>query len=85
MQIEASGVELHVVKRGGEVTYHGPGQCVLYPVMDVRSIGARAFVQKLENSIVATLGAWGIPSRSAGGSTAGVSDSHFIVVVKLRR
>jgi lipoate-protein ligase B len=79
MQIKASGVEVHAVKRGGEVTYHGPGQCVLYPVMDVRRMGARAFVEKLENSIIATLGAWGIHSRSASGSTAGVGVSHAIV------
>lgn len=72
MQIERNGAELHFVKRGGEVTYHGPGQCVIYPIMDVRKIGARAFVEALENSIIATLGAWGIHSRSAGGSTAGV-------------
>lgn len=72
MQIERSGAELHVVKRGGEVTYHGPGQCVIYPIMDVRKIGARAFVETLEHSIIATLDAWGIHSRSVGGSTAGV-------------
>ena len=72
MQIERSGAEVHAVKRGGEVTYHGPGQCVIYPIMDVRKIGARAFVEALENSIIATLGAWGIHSYSADGSTAGV-------------
>ena len=72
MQISRSGAEVHVVKRGGEVTYHGPGQCVIYPIMDVRRTGARAFVDALESSIIATLGAWGIHSRSADGSTAGV-------------
>jgi lipoyl(octanoyl) transferase len=75
MQIETSGAEVHLVKRGGEVTYHGPGQCCFYPVMDVRKMGARAFVERLENSIIATLGAWGIHSRSAGGRTAGVGGS----------
>lgn len=72
VQLATAGAEIHVVKRGGEVTYHGPGQCIIYPIMDVRKTGARAFVNALENSIIATLGAWGIASRSAGGKTAGV-------------
>ena len=50
------------VDRGGQVTYHGPGQIVAYPLIDIRraKIGVRDFVCKIEQSIIDTLGHWNI-------------------------
>ncbi|RJQ12584.1 MAG: lipoyl(octanoyl) transferase LipB [Dehalococcoidia bacterium] len=55
--------------RGGDVTWHGPGQVVLYPVLDLRARGLRAgdYVRALESVAIETLVAWGI----AGGRMAG--------------
>jgi hypothetical protein len=50
------------VPRGGETTYHGPGQLVAYPILNLRQLGlgARAFVEGLEDAMVQTVGCFGI-------------------------
>jgi lipoyl(octanoyl) transferase len=50
------------IDRGGQVTYHGPGQLVVYPLIDLRrwQLGVRDLVIALENSIIATVARWGI-------------------------
>ena len=50
------------VDRGGQVTYHGPGQIVAYPLIDIRraKIGVRDFVNRIEQSIIDTLDVWNI-------------------------
>jgi lipoyl(octanoyl) transferase len=53
------------IDRGGQVTYHGPGQLVVYPLLDLsrRSLGVRALVEGIERAVVDTLAAWGIESQ----------------------
>lgn len=60
------------VDRGGQVTYHGPGQLMVYPLIDIArlGIGVRELVTLLEEITVATLADWGIdaaPRRDAPG------------------
>lgn len=52
--------------RGGQVTYHGPGQLVLYPLLDVRRsrIGVRELVTALENSVIDMLAEHGIEAHA---------------------
>lgn len=52
--------------RGGQVTYHGPGQLVAYPLLDLRrlKIGVRDLVTALEQTIIATLAHYGIDSAA---------------------
>jgi len=52
--------------RGGQVTYHGPGQLVGYLLIDVRrrQLGVRALVSAIENAIIATLAGWGIEAAA---------------------
>jgi lipoyl(octanoyl) transferase len=52
--------------RGGQVTYHGPGQLVAYPLLDLRrlKIGVRELVTSIEQTIVATLTHYGIESAA---------------------
>ena len=50
------------IDRGGQVTYHGPGQLVVYPLLDLarNSLGVRALVEGIERAVVAVLADWGI-------------------------
>ena len=50
------------VDRGGQVTYHGPGQVLLYPLLDLRrlKIGVREYVGRIEQAVIDTLGDWNI-------------------------
>lgn len=58
--------DIPVVKtdRGGQVTYHGPGQVVAYPLLNLRrlNMGVRALVTKIETAVVDYLAQWGVPS-----------------------
>ena len=60
--LERSGIEFHPTDRGGDVTYHGPGQIVGYPIMDLRlwkrDVGA--FVRGIEQVLIDTLEEFGI-------------------------
>ena len=55
-------IPLVQIERGGQVTYHGPGQLVVYPLLDVRrrGLGVRQLVMALENGISALLAPWNI-------------------------
>jgi lipoyl(octanoyl) transferase len=55
-------IPLVQIDRGGQVTYHGPGQLVVYPLLDVRrcGLGVRQLVIALENGIIALLASWNI-------------------------
>lgn len=50
------------IDRGGQVTYHGPGQLVVYPLLDVRRhpLGVRQLVVALENAVIALVAQWGV-------------------------
>src|SRR5271168_4707387 len=63
------GVELHEINRGGDVTYHGPGQLVGYPIVDLRGdlpgkkgphLGPVDFVRLLEEVLIRTCGNFGV-------------------------
>jgi len=60
---------LHV-DRGGQVTYHGPGQIVVYPLLDLRrlGIGVRDYVCRIEQAIIDTLDEWNIGAERLNGA-----------------
>jgi lipoyl(octanoyl) transferase len=65
------GIEVAETNRGGQVTYHGPGQLVAYPVFDLATMGGdvHAYVRALEAAMIATLGDFGIPAQVFDGLT----------------
>ncbi len=85
------GVELFECDRGGDVTFHGPGQIVGYPIFDLRgfatpdgkrkTLGAVEFVRRLEEVLIRTCADFAIPTKRVPGltgvwTTAESSDAH---------
>ena len=58
------------VDRGGQVTYHGPGQLVAYPLLDLKrlKIGVREYVHRIEQAVIDTLADWNIEGRRRDGA-----------------
>jgi lipoyl(octanoyl) transferase len=69
--LAAAGVELHETDRGGDVTWHGPGQLVAYPIVDLQrlGLGIHAYIRAVEDAIIGTCAVWGIPAHREEGAT----------------
>lgn len=72
--------------RGGQVTYHGPGQLVVYLLIDCRrrGLGVRALVSLIEESLVAVLAAWGIEAAARPDAPGVYVDGAKIASLGLR-
>jgi lipoyl(octanoyl) transferase len=68
---EEAAVEVVETDRGGKSTFHGPGQLVCYPILDLRRHGkdVRRYVRDLEQALVQTLAAFGLEGRRIDGLT----------------
>ncbi|MDC7807400.1 lipoyl(octanoyl) transferase LipB [Luteimonas sp BLCC-B24] len=77
------------VDRGGQVTYHGPGQLVVYPLLDLPrlKIGVRDYVCRIEQAIIDTLGDWNIEAvRRDGAPGVYVADAKIAALgIRVRR
>ena len=76
-ELARGGIALHVVKRGGDVTYHGPGQLVGYPIFDLRAqqmesgarMGVVDYVRLLEEVLIRVVGELGVRAGRVCGRT----------------
>ena len=78
-QLAGRGVEVFDCDRGGDVTFHGPGQLVGYPIFDLRgmisddgsrkTLGAVEYVRRIEEVLIRTCGDFGVPAKRISGLT----------------
>lgn len=71
VQLREKGAQFYRIDRGGDITYHGPGQIVGYPIFDLEKlrIGLREYVFRLEEAIIKTIAEYGLAgSRLQGGT-----------------
>ena len=69
--LAARGVELHEVERGGDVTFHGPGQLVGYPIIDLKrhKQDLHWYLRQVEAALIASLASFGIVGERSKGYT----------------
>lgn len=65
------GIDLFRIDRGGDITYHGPGQVVCYPIFDLSAlnIGVRKYIGLLEEAVIGTLREYGLKGERMKGAT----------------
>ncbi len=65
------GVKVYHIERGGDVTYHGPGQLVAYPLIDLEMhhLGVKDYVNLLEESVIQTLTEYGVDGERVAGAS----------------
>ena len=65
-----SGIPVVQTNRGGQITYHGPGQIVAYPLLDLQRRGyfVKEFVYKIEESLIRTLAEFGLTGHRLRGA-----------------
>ena len=69
--LRSIGAEFYHIDRGGDVTYHGPGQVVGYPILDLEQlgIGLRRYIEILEEAVIRTVARYGINAERLEGAT----------------
>jgi lipoyl(octanoyl) transferase len=74
------------IDRGGQVTYHGPGQLVVYPLLDLArcGLGVRALVEAIERAIVATVATWGIAAHGRRDAPGVYTNGRKLASIGLR-
>ena len=74
------------IDRGGQVTYHGPGQLVVYPLIDLKrlKLGVRALVEALEHSVIDTLEGYGIQARNQRDAPGVYVDARKVCSIGIR-
>jgi len=71
IQLKAKDASFYKIDRGGDITYHGPGQLVGYPIfdLDVIKIGLKEYIYRLEEAIIRTMGEYDITASRLEGGT----------------
>lgn len=70
-RLQALGVSYYHINRGGDITYHGPGQITGYPIFDLETwhIGLKQYIYRLEETIIRILALYGLKGERLEGAT----------------
>ena len=84
--LEEEGVEIFETGRGGDVTYHGPGQLVGYPILDLRPdrCDVHKYVRDLEEALIRTAAAFGVATDRIQGLTGVWAGKHKLAAIGVR-
>jgi len=71
IQLQAKNAKFYKINRGGDITYHGPGQIVAYPIIDLEvfHLGIKSYIELLEESIIQTIAEFGLKGERLNGAT----------------
>jgi len=71
IQLQAKDASFYRIDRGGDITYHGPGQIVGYPIFDLDAIniGLKEYIYRIEEAIIKTLAEYGLEASRLEGGT----------------
>lgn len=90
-ELAAMGVELHEAGRGGDVTYHGPGQLVGYPILDLKPSEGREdrrdlhrYLRELEAVLINTLAELGVEATRSAGLTGVWTEQGKVAAIGVR-
>ena len=84
-ELAANGIPVYETDRGGQVTYHGPGQLVVYPIINLREWGGPVkYVRALEQVVIATLAEMGITANCEPGNTGVWTDQGKIAAIGVK-
>jgi len=92
-ELDAAGIEVRDVGRGGDITYHGPGQLIISPILHFRRFASTAlgYLRMLEETVIRLLDGYGVKAGRIGGKTGvwvredkiaavGVAVSHSVTM-----
>ena len=84
-ELAARGIPVYETDRGGQVTYHGPGQLVVYPIINLKDRGGPIkYVRALEQVVITVLGEMGITAHCESGNTGVWTDQGKIAAIGVK-
>lgn len=83
--LDQKGIQYYKINRGGDITYHGPGQIVGYPILDLEQfkLGVKEYIHAMEEVIIKTLADYNIRSERLEGATGVWLDTDKPAVRKI--